>query len=93
MEREHVILSLSGFACGVVSAKWALELGHSQLRQALWGVAGLLLGPLALLVLYVRLVATRQARHESGGQWASGTADMGRHRAAPAEGQPTVGAA
>ena len=92
MERDHLFLSLGSFTCGILSAKWAMELGHSQLRQALWGVAGLLFGPLTLLVLYVRLVGTPQARHESGGQWASGAAEVDGHRAALTEVRPTVGA-
>ncbi len=92
MEREHLFLSLGSLTCGILSAKWAMELGHSQLRQVLWGVAGLLLGPLTLLVLYVRLVGTRQARHETGGQWTSGAAEVARHQAAHAEAQRTVGA-
>jgi hypothetical protein len=79
VEHEHFILSLLAFTCGILSAKWAMELGCSQLRQALWGVAGLLLGPLALLLLYIRLLGTRQATREPGGQWVSGSAATGRH--------------
>ena len=66
MENEHLFLSFLAITCGILSAKWAMELGCSQLRQALWGVAGLLLGPLALLILYVRLLGTRQAMNVPG---------------------------
>ena len=73
MEQQHFFLSLLAFTCGIVSAKWAMELGCNQLRQALWGVAGLLLGPVALLVLYIRLLGTRQSLRQPGGQWISGS--------------------
>jgi hypothetical protein len=79
VEREHLLLSLLSCTCGILSAKWAMELGCSQLRQALWGIAGLLLGPLALLILYIRLLGIRQAMSEPGGQWVSGSAAAGRH--------------
>jgi hypothetical protein len=45
----------------ILSAKWAMELGFSQFRQLLWGIAGLFLGPLVLLILYVRLLAPAPA--------------------------------
>ncbi|QVL34070.1 hypothetical protein KIH39_09230 [Telmatocola sphagniphila] len=68
MEIEHYSYSLHALTCGIISAKWAMELGFSQLRQALWGIAGLLLGPLALLILYIRLVRDRQATGKIGGE-------------------------
>jgi hypothetical protein len=51
-------VAAGGFAVvsGIICAKWALELGFSQPRQILWGVAGLFAGPLVLLILYARLV-------------------------------------
>jgi hypothetical protein len=50
--------------CALVSAKWALELGYSQTRQVLCLVAGLLFGPLTLLILYIYLLekATKEGR-------------------------------
>ena len=66
---EHLILSLLALLCAVLSAKWAMELGFSQFRQVLWGVVGLELGPLALLLLYVRLLRHRQEAREPGGEW------------------------
>jgi hypothetical protein len=66
---DHYILYLLALLCGVLSAKWAMELGVSQFRQALWGIAGLVLGPLALLLLYIRLLRHRQEAREPGGEW------------------------
>ena len=80
MEQQQV-LSLIAFTCGVVSAKWAMESGCSQLRQAIWGIAGLFFGPLALLMLYVRLLRVRQKATEIresegiGGRWFSSIAE------------------
>ncbi len=33
-----------------------MDLGYSQFRQIIFGVGGLFLGPLMLLILYVRLL-------------------------------------
>jgi len=41
--------------CALISAKWALELGFNEGRQLLFLIGGLLLGPLMLLILYIRL--------------------------------------
>jgi hypothetical protein len=49
------------FVCAVICAKWAMELGFSQLGQVLWGIAGLLAGPVILLILYVRLLQVAPA--------------------------------
>lgn len=51
----------------IISAKWAMDLGFSQVRQVLWGIAGLILGPLILLILYVRLISRAS---ESARKWA-----------------------
>lgn len=80
MEHEHYISILIAIICGIVSAKWAMELGFSQLWQVLWGFGGLLLGPLALLTLYIRLVRNRQALKEFGGQWILGSPAAGWHK-------------
>jgi hypothetical protein len=74
VEHVHINLGILSITCGILAAKWSMELGNSQLRQVLWGVAGLLLGPLALLILYVRHLGARQAKGEPGGQWVSGRA-------------------
>ena len=49
-----------GAVSALISAKWAMELGFNQFRQLLWGIAGLFLGPLALLVLYVRMLYAKR---------------------------------
>jgi hypothetical protein len=55
--------------CAILAAKWASDLGFRQSRQALWGIAGLALGPIALLLLYVRFVRKYQADGLPGGRW------------------------
>jgi hypothetical protein len=40
-----------------IAAKWAVDLGFSQFRQLLWGLAGLVAAPLVLLILYVRSIS------------------------------------
>jgi len=49
-------IAASNAACGVICAKWALDLGFSQLRQVIFLVGGLVFGPLMLLILYVFLI-------------------------------------
>jgi hypothetical protein len=44
----------------IVCCKWAGDLGMSQVRQLLWGIAGLVAAPLVLLMLYVRLIRAAQ---------------------------------
>ena len=44
--------ALVWFALAVVAAKWALDLGYGQVRQAIWFVFALACPPLALLILY-----------------------------------------
>lgn len=48
-----------GAISAVVAGKWAMELEFNQFRQLLWIVAGLIVGPLAPLVLYVRMLYQR----------------------------------
>lgn len=54
--------------CAVISAKWALDLGYSQTRQLVCGIAGLFLGPLMLLILYVRFVYQAKRQGKSSGE-------------------------
>ena len=61
MNTNTVAYSSFAFACAVISARWAMELGYSQTRQILFGIGGLFLGPLMLLVLYVRLLYQAKA--------------------------------
>jgi len=62
------MLTVSGvaFVCAVICAKWAMDLGWCQVRQMLCFAAGLLLGPLAMMILYVRLLSNAP---ESAKQW------------------------
>lgn len=63
--KESIIVS--NLACAIICAKWALDLGFSQIRQILFLIGGLLLGPIMLLILYVFLVnRTRQAGGTGG---------------------------
>ncbi len=57
------------FACAVISAKWAMNLGYSQSRQILFGIGGLILGPLMLLILYVLLLYQAKAEGKPAGKW------------------------
>ncbi len=51
--------------CAIISARWAMDLGYNQTRQLIFGFGGLLLGPLMLLVLYVRLLYQAKAEGKS----------------------------
>ena len=59
-------LGIIAFVCAVLCAKWALDLGWSRSRQMIWFAAGLCLGPLAMLILYIRLVGMAP---ESARRW------------------------
>jgi hypothetical protein len=54
---------------GIISAKWAMELGFSQFQQLLWGIAGLIFAPVVLLILYVRMLYVRGRGGGPGGAW------------------------
>ena len=58
------IIIVSNLSCAVICAKWALDLGYSQIRQVVFLIGGLLIGPIMLLILYVFLV--NKARKEGG---------------------------
>jgi hypothetical protein len=60
--KESILVS--NLACAVICAKWALDLGFSQIRQILFLIGGLIFGPIMLLILYVFLV--NQARRAGG---------------------------
>ncbi len=57
------------FLFGAVSAKWALELGFSQLSQIVHFIVALFLGPLVLLILYVRLIYQKKQQGLPGTQF------------------------
>jgi hypothetical protein len=70
--RTTMLYSATGLillTCAILAAKWASELGFRQTRQVLWAIAGLLLGPIALLILYVRCIRDYQSRSLPGGRW------------------------
>lgn len=62
--RETIVVS--NVSCAIISAKWALDLGFSQLSQILCLVGGLILGPLMLLILYVRLIYKAKQEGQAG---------------------------
>ena len=47
-------IAILNLICGLVSAKWALDLDFSQTRQLIFMFGGFILGSIILLVLYVR---------------------------------------
>lgn len=59
--QDFVQYGTFAFACAVISAKWAMDLGYGQSRQMVFGIGGLILGPLMLLILYVRLLYQAKA--------------------------------
>jgi hypothetical protein len=56
MPINYVSIGYVHLIVAIICAKWAMELGFSQFRQLLWGIAGFFAAPLILLVLYVRLI-------------------------------------
>ena len=52
---QHALHPLLFACCAIICARWALELGWGRVRQFLWLLIGGLLGPLGLLILYMRL--------------------------------------
>jgi hypothetical protein len=50
----------------IIAAKWAMDLGWSQFRQLIWGIAALVAAPLVLLILYIRLIS---GAPESARRW------------------------
>ncbi|NVJ61914.1 MAG: hypothetical protein HWE27_16100 [Gammaproteobacteria bacterium] len=64
MEFSSELVGL-GFLFGIVSAKWALDLGYSQLSQLVHFVVGLFLGPLVLFILYVRMIYAKKNKNRA----------------------------
>ena len=56
MQVDYASVGYVHVICAIICAKWAMDLGFSQTRQLLWGIAGLFLAPLILLILYARLI-------------------------------------
>ena len=61
-------IAVSNVVCAIVCAKWALDLGFSQVRQILFLIGGLIFGPLVLLILYVYLVRKATSEGQPGGK-------------------------
>lgn len=59
-----------GAVCAVIAAKWASELGFSQISQLLWAILAFVFSPLALAALYVRHLHQRKAQGLPGANWA-----------------------
>ena len=64
--KETIVVS--NVSCAIICAKWALDLGYSQLRQILFLVGGLILGPVMLLILYERLINKAKKEGATGGK-------------------------
>ena len=64
--KETIVVS--NLSCAVICAKWALDLGFSQVRQVLFLIGGLILGPIMLLILYVFLVNKAKKEGGTGGK-------------------------
>jgi hypothetical protein len=62
-------IAVGNVVCALVSAKWALELDYSQVRQVLSLIAGLLFGPLTLLILYVYLIEKAKKEGRAGAKF------------------------
>jgi Ni/Fe-hydrogenase subunit HybB-like protein len=52
--------------CAIISAKWAMELEYSQVRQLLFLVGGLIMGPIMLLILYSYLLNKKLKEKKAG---------------------------
>jgi hypothetical protein len=55
--------------CAIIAAKWSADAGMSQFRQLLFGVAAIALGPLILLVLYVRYLYQAKKVGSPAAKW------------------------
>lgn len=66
---QHFELGLICLLFAAVSAKWAMELGFRQSSQILRGIAGMLAGPVVVLILYVRLLGKHKSDGLSGARW------------------------
>ena len=61
-------IAVGNITCAIVCAKWALELGASQVRQILFLLGGRLFGPLTLLILSVYFMRSAEQRGAPGGR-------------------------
>ena len=68
---NYVTFGWFGAACAIIAAKWAADLGFSQVSQMLWAVLAFFLPPLALIALYVRHLGLLKQKGQPGGNWTS----------------------
>ena len=61
MTIDYASVSYIHLLMAIVCAKWARDLSFSQPRQLIWGIAGFIIPPLVMLMLYVRLIRTKSA--------------------------------
>lgn len=61
------MIAISNLTCAVICAKWALDLGFTQIRQIIFLIGGLFFGPIMLLILYIFLVNNARKQGKSGG--------------------------
>ena len=66
---DYVKLGGIGLLTAIICGKWAMELGYRQSRQLLWMIAGLMIPPLALLMLYVRQIRRFREQGKAGGRF------------------------
>jgi hypothetical protein len=66
MKEVIIAMAISNLSCAVICAKWALDLGFSQIRQMIFLIGGFILGPVMLLILYVFLVNKAKEKGETG---------------------------
>ncbi len=67
---------VSNVSSAMICAKWALDLEFSQSRQLVCAIGGLFLGPIMLLILYVRLVRKAKMEGRAGGNIFDSRASM-----------------
>jgi hypothetical protein len=64
---QYAEYGLTALLCGIVSARWALELNYGKGRQLVCFLGGVLFGPLMPLIIYLRLSGPNTS-HQFGGR-------------------------
>ncbi len=64
------VIGVCNVYCAIVCAKWALDLGVSQVRQIIFLIGGLLFGPLMMLGLYIYLIGKAKKEGQPGAKMA-----------------------
>jgi len=68
---NYITFGWFGSVCAIVAAKWAADIGLSQISQLFWALFTFFLPPIGLLALYVRHVRLLKDKGLSGGNWTS----------------------